>query len=475
MIRLFSVVCISLAVGIAISLASEVIIWAGLISFLIIIWFRTSRDFRLWQHLTYLALIGYSVLNYGFANWAIYIWGISLPFGHLMIFFATSLVLGQNLQYIKPLFREPIILCWISLLIITLAHLSIDFSRFGYYAIRDASFVFEGFFIVLGYAWAKELNGMSSFLRTLSGIFFLNLLYSLTFAVRYKLISISPLSGIFFPVPIVGFYTHTPFFLVLGGLYYVLLGRQTAKIPNIIYWTLALLQFGWSFAFQVRSVYLCLILSIFVLIIFSNTGTVIKAITGSAMGIIFLLALVTTFGIEIPGRLGYIAPDFFLHHFKSIFLVPETPALGSIHWRLELFSEIWARWSHSLASVCFGEGFGRPLIDFTLFGVMVRQPHNTHITFLMRLGLLGLLLWILMNLRITFLFLTQLSQYSRGSDNHNLAIWLFLFYISGLVLTTFQPWLEFSYGAVPFFVFLGFAVGTTQKETPTAKIQISSK
>lgn len=43
------------------------------------------------------------------------------------------------------------------------------------------------------------------------------------------------------------------------------------------------------------------------------------------------------------------------------------------------------------------EGFGKPLLEHmaTRQGVAVRQPHNTHLSVLARLGLVGVAFWIL--------------------------------------------------------------------------------
>ncbi|MFB3104782.1 MAG: hypothetical protein ACE1ZA_07630, partial [Pseudomonadales bacterium] len=47
---------------------------------------------------------------------------------------------------------------------------------------------------------------------------------------------------------------------------------------------------------------------------------------------------------------------------------------------------------------------------------------------------------------------------------HDLVLWCFLFYVLGLFVTSIQPRLEFSYGAIPFSLIVGFALGVLQHE-----------
>src|ERR1700737_4454924 len=114
---------------------------------------------------------------------------------------------------------------------------------------------------------------------------------------------------------------------------------------------------------------------------------------------------------------------------------------------------------NSIVMATIGEGFGQPFLHFeNAQNVVVRQPHNSHITVLIRLGALGFLAWLLMNVRILTSLLRFLRNSQRHPIRHGLALWLLLFYVIGIVETTFEPWLEFSNGAVPFYFFAGFAL-----------------
>jgi len=210
--------------------------------------------------------------------------------------------------------------------------------------------------------------------------------------------------------------------------------------------------------------YVGIIVTMLMLVLFSGIRKGAKIASALALGLVVLLVIVGTSGIELKGRVGPVDSGFYFQHLKGILLNPEAPAVGSVFWRIKILSEVWNRWTASPATVVLGEGFGKPLIDFrTPEGVAVRQPHNTHLTILVRLGLIGLITWVFINWRIFALFIRALRRYQRGTLDHDLALWFLIFYVLGMLLTTVQPWLEFSYGAIPFFTLVGFALGFIQK------------
>lgn len=345
----------------------------------------------------------------------------------------------------------------------SLVHLFIDIPRFGAYAVRDASFPIEGIFGLIGFLWARKIKHANMFLKALSVLFFINFIYSLTFPIREELQAISPISGLFLQVPLFGFYSQTALFLMSGALFYFLVASRISVWPSLVFYLLALLQVAWLLVFQVRSMYVGIIVVVLLLILFSGIRRGLKPAFGIALGIISLIIIVPTFDIEIPGRIGPTEPEFLVQHFQSIFLILGTPAEGSARWRIELLPEIWERWTASTMTILIGEGFGRPLIDFYLAGgIAVRQPHNTHLSVLVRLGIFGLFLWFLIQWRILSLFLSKMRSLPRGSFERDVVLWFFLFYVLGILVTTTQPWLEFSYGAIPFFILTGFALGWMQ-------------
>lgn len=414
-----------------------------------------------WQKLAFFSLTGYMILNYGFANWTFHLGKIVIPIGHLFSFVALILALSRNTDSFNPFVRKPIVICWLLLLVMSIIHLVIDIPKYKAYAIRDVSFIVEGIFLLLGFIWARNLNNIKLFTRVLTIVFFLNFIYSLSFPFRDIILSLSPVSGIFQQVPVFGFYQQTSLFLLAGALFYLLVANQVFKARPKIFLILAILQAGWSLVFQERSIYIGIILVILILIVDSkdNRGGVRVAIS-LVFGICILFITLSISGISIKGRMGQVNFDFFLQHARSLLLVSDTPGVGTVNWRINLFYEVWNRWTASLVNIIAGEGFGQALIDFHLnSGIAVRQPHNTHITIVMRLGLIGIAIWGIMQWKVFSLFIRSLRNTRQNSFKHNLFLWLFLFYIISMLYTSVQPWLEFSYGAIPFFTIIGFTLG----------------
>lgn len=430
---------------------------------LLILWLTLGR-LRLWRLLATATLTGYVVLNYGFTNLALPI-ALPVPVGYILAFLALGIAVLGHSSEVKSLLREPVVWCWLTLAGMSLLHLVGDVSTYGTYAIRDSSFVAEGVFLLLGFLWARSRGGVDSFVRVLAFLFAANLAYALTYHFSGLLQSISPVSGVFRDVPILGSYTHTPVFLILGALFYALLGARVTRWPLPVVAGLVITQAGWSLVFQGRSVYVAAVLAVLILAWLYSVRAAARIGAGIIVGVLLLLAATSIFGVALPGRLGTVSAEFLVQHFRSMFLEPDTPAVGSAQWRLQLIPEVLDRWLQTPSTVLVGEGFGQPLISHVgTTGVQTRQPHNTHLTVLARLGIVGLAVWIFMLARIGCLLVVGSLSARRGAPfDRSVRVWLTIFFAIGALLTTVQPWLEFSYGAVPFFTVIGFALGYLQE------------
>jgi len=449
-----------IAVGCAVAIAYATTVTLFIVGTLVLlgVLLFATRAFILWQKLAFVALAGFVILSYGFANWTL-VPGKPIIVGHLLLLAALVLALRRRRYGAAAFLDEPVVLWWLLLVGLSVSHLVFDIPRYGTYAVRDASFVFEGLFMLLGFISARNAAETPSFLNALAVMFLLNTVYSLTYPIVDTLVAISPVSGIFQPVTLLGSYDHTPLYLVAGGLYYLLIMRHMRSWHPGLILTLGALQIAWSFVFQSRSVYIATGVALVLLVFVGGVrrgGRVLTIITGS---MVVFFALIAVTGSVIQGRVGEVGPDFLWRHVQSLALDPNTPSEGTVQWRLDLWSELRERWTVSSSTMAVGEGFGQPLIDFQdSANVVVRQPHNTHITVLVRLGILGFVVWLLMHWSILASLLRGLRGARRESLSGDLALWLLLLYVLGVVFTTFQPWLEFSYGAIPFYFFVGVAL-----------------
>ncbi len=425
-----------------------------------------ARHLRGEEFLAFSALLGHMVLNYGFANWSVRIGDVPLPIGHLLAFSALGLALLRSHGSIGGIFREPAIICVVLLLALSLPHLLMDFRRYGAYALRDTSFVVEGLFLVLGIVLARHGGSRKRFTAVLGVIFLANFLHALTFPVSDLVRDYSPASGIFLSVPVLGNYRQTAFFLVAGACFFLLTGRNLPRWQARILGGLAILQIAWSFFFQLRSAYIGIFITVGLVLLFRGwrRGRSFVLAVLCAVGLLF--SFLTTVGTTFSGRKGPMDVQFFGGHVQSLVLAEGAPAVGSARWRLELLPEVWERWTAHPSRIFFGEGFGEPLIDHyrTDRAVATRQPHNTHLSVLLRLGLLGFLVWAVLLWRIFRVLLGSVRAVPIADPRHGLRLWFLLFFLLGLFETTVQPWLEFSYGAIPFFLLAGFGMAFAEEK-----------
>lgn len=420
--------------------------------------------------LAFSALAGFIVLNYGFNNWPLQLAGLSLPLGHVLAVSALFLLAVGQKKSLKSLWRTPLIWAWAGLMLLSAAHLIYDIPRFRGWAVRDASFVAEGAFLGLGFLFSVSAHRREIFLRFLSIVFSINFVYTLTYPFFADTLQmISPVGGIFRPVPLLGFYSSTSHFLLLGALFSLWQAQRHKGWTRYGLWLLAVVQVGWTFIFQARSIYLSMLLSVVIILVFLGwRKALVLAGTYVVAFVVFLvvISILVGAGLPIRGRIGDVEPGFYWRHLLSIwyaFFSPTSavPALGSAIWRLRVWREALGHWLATPETIVVGEGFGQVLINFELGNdVAVRQPHNIFLTVLARLGLVGFALWVWMQVQILLLFWQALCLSSRLRPSEGLlALWLFISYLSGMLLASVQPWLEFSYGAIPFFTTIGFSLG----------------
>jgi len=442
---------------------------------------RTMVKLSLWQNIVVISLTGLLVLSYGLANLAVDV-VVAVPVAHLLMFSALILALRRRLHTLKPLLQEPTCWCLAGLFLLTSIHLTMEIPRYGLYALRDANFVLESVFLLLGYLWAVRRRAAQSWIQLFSGLFILHLAYVFTYPLLSDFLrDIGPVSGIFLDVPLLGSYAHLSLVLLYGAFFYVLLEDHLPSWPRFVVPALVLVQGAWLVIDQSRAMYIGILVAL-VFLVFVRAGKhALRLALQAGLGIIILFGCISLFSVELKGRVVLVTPPSVAQHAMGLAITlgedltealstgssedadeeqPLGPAQGSVIWRVQRFKEAWQRWKASPVTRLIGEGFGLPLTDHELGGgVVVRQPHNTHLTVLARLGVVGLVLWIVMHGRIACLFLRTILRRSASGVKHRLMLWLSVCYVLGMVLTTFQPWLEFSYGAIPLYVFLGFALG----------------
>jgi O-antigen ligase len=435
---------------------------------------------EIWQLFILLIMTAYFILNYGFDNLAVF----QVPVGDLLMFLALVLVLvGKEREMLRSAMHDPAVVCMIALLLLSCAHLLFDVPQYGLYALRDSSMLFEAVFLVLGIIWAQDAKNTQILMRWLFFIFLANLFYSYTFPWGEQIRSISPSAGVFHPVPLLGNYQQSAIWLLLGALFFVWLGPSLVRWPRWVLLLLAAAQLGGLAILQVRSMYVGIVVVFLLLLVLGESRKAFRFASTLAWGtavLVAVLLVVSATGVQLQGRMGPVDFSFIVNQTKTLFDLGDANARMSHDVdRSGWYQEVWNRIQSSPSNLIVGEGFGQALISFeNEDGVPVRQPHNSSLTVLARLGFVGLSIWLLFIVLVFARYLRFLWFSTKSSEVSSLVVWLLCTFVLSLLQASVQPSLEFSSGACPFYFLAGIGLGIVRghkREQVPVTLTISSK
>jgi len=409
----------------------------------------------------------YIVLNHGFANLTIHPVGVPLIVGHALMFSGLFLAVGTSHRYVFREMREPAMVSLIALMVLAALHLIGDTAEHGLYAIRDSSVFLEGVFLLLGLLWAREERAAECALRWLLPVFVLNLVYTMTYPWRETVQAASPVSGIFRPVAIVGHYNQSYLYLLAGALFCLWLGPRVAHWPGWVWKLLVAAQLLCLTLVQTRSMYVGVVVVLLVVVLLGEFRQWVKIASSVGSALLIFVLLTSSLGIELEGRLGPTRLDFLWDQVRSLSGEAGTPGM-SVEGRMRWYRETWDRVVSSDGNFLIGEGFGEPLLSNAIGkeGVAIRQPHNTHLSVMARLGLVGAAIWAIFHLSILARFARTLRRKQRLNRSfYELSAWFLLYYLLSMLVTSVQPLLEFSYGAIPFYLLMGLVLGLMRRSS----------
>jgi O-antigen ligase len=414
---------------------------------------------ELWQALLLIALTGYMLLSYGFENLAFHIGGFPILISYGLMYAALALAVFRYRHLMTRALHEPAILCMLGLFAIALLHLAVDMPSYGIWAVRDATMCLDGIFMLLGLLWAMKPNSSVFLTKWLMAVFVLNLFYSFTQPWGEKLWSWSPQSGVFLSVPLLGNFNGRGDVLMYGVVFCICVGGYVIKRPSWLMLFLAGVQFLGIAIAQTRRMYVGAVVVLIILVLVGEAKKFAKLLILLPASVIVILLVTTVGGFEISGRVGTINLDFFKDHIRSIHDSEGTPG-SAVESRFIMADEAL---QHFRAHPVLGEGFGRPLlneIDQTN-GAVTRMPHNSSLSYLARLGIIGFALWIAFHFCLIKRFINVLRQRSSYDDKRlfALVLWFFLFYVLFMIGSLVEGPFEFPSGAVPFYFLMGFALG----------------
>jgi len=424
-----------------------------------------NQGFAMWQLLTLIGLAGYILLNYGFENLSIHVAGLPFIFGYALMYLALMLAILSSPDVFTVLRKEAAIF-WLGLLVLqTSLHLLFDFPRYGLWAVRDASMFNDSIFICLGFFWAAKQSTVEPLVKWLFGILAINLIYALSFPWADKIKDWSPSSGVFLEVPVFGFYHGTYIYLLAGTLFCLLLSQTVLRLPVWLNLSLVLLQLFGIALHQDRSMYIGIVCSVVLLVLTREKRAAIKLSSVVLAAVLCVYVVSTVWQVEIPGRIGPVSLDFFREHLRSISGAEGTPG-SSVQSRLDWFEQAL---NHFYSSPWVGVGFGQPLIDYLddrNHFAAVRQPHNSGLSILARLGVVGLICWVAFHICLLKRYVYALRRrHSKDTFSSGLVLWLVLLYMIFMIVLQVEPGLEFPSGAVPFYFFVGLSLGMIRYRT----------
>ena len=182
---------------------------------------------------------------------------------------------------------------------------------------------------------------------------------------------------------------------------------------------------------------------------------------------IFFTFLINFFGINLNERLYNFNIKFLYQHFISL-LVPFTDLMidsdlqaqvSTAEVRLNWWKSILQNSTSGIKIFLFGEGFGDPLINFyATADIPVREPHNSYITFIGRIGYLGTLAWFLFHIKIYKIIKNTYSNHSLKDNEKNIFI-IILIYLLIIIVSSFgDSMLQYPCYSIPFYFFIGICL-----------------
>jgi hypothetical protein len=385
--------------------------------------------------------------------------GSGLPVGEmvLLLYLVTinySGVLGRLSLTVAIL---PFIVWWT----FGLGRAMFDFTQHGTWALRDAAHVLESLFLLVGFVFAGDPRSCERFFDWLPKLLAICVIYGLLYPFRVQLWSLSPtiMSGSGYPAPIFGSMANTADLLIMAAVYLILF-HGNRVLANVV----AVMIIGYTVAiFQARTLYLILFAVFGFMVLYRRS--IVGNLSFLAVFAGFLLALITLVGLHFQGRLGAtFSADFLVAHFLAIFGIcdPSFPGVCSaaegVDQRLEWWTHIYDSMIGDPFKLLLGLGYGLPLTEFHgNSGAQVREPHNSYVSVIARIGIIGAVAWGTMMIELlrrwhnTFVR-CHLVGWREGE---NRLMVLMVFFISTWVLALGEDGFEKPYNIIPFYFFWG--------------------
>lgn len=407
---------------------------------------------------------GYLILAYAFMLLRIPPTGFGIPLGELLL---IVILLGIDLPRVlsrmgAAVLLTPFLLWWG----LGFGRLAFDIIDRGFWALRDATPLIESLYLIAGFSLGANSNAIERLAHWLRPIIVISCVYGLSYVFADKIMAISPtLSGASGQsVPIFGSFATTGTMLLWGAFACLTAPAQRPAIRMLQTLVAAFLIAFALVVLQMRTTYLQLAALAGLLLFVRPRALGRLGVTFPVL--LFLFLIIAAFDLRVSGRLtSQISLSFFSDHLQAIFGVGATgqgavaEAAGGVPLRLRWWSRIYDELTADPLALLIGLGYGIPLTDFRdSLGVVTREPHNSVVSVVARLGLIGLVSWIWMQVELFRAGLRTYRNYRRTAHNDaaRLVLLIIAFAILTLVGCVGEDNMEKPYYAIPYYAFWGF-------------------
>lgn len=406
-------------------------------------------------------LAGYLLFNYPFMQLRIPPVGFGLPLGELLLVLVllTTDVSRVLLRLNTTVVMLPFLVWW-----------GWGFARFlhdtahkGFWAFRDSTQLVESLFLIVGFTLAAQPGMVERLARWLRPTLFGACVFGLLSMYETQISAISPtLPGASGQgIPILAPFA-TPGTMLLWGACFCMIIPCQSQARRTRFTLLAGLLVAYALlVVQARTTYLQLLAVAGLM--FLCRPRALRPLAFAIPMLFVVLVVISAFDLRISGRLtSDISPTFLWDHILSIFGIGEgglTAAANGVDLRLDWWQHIYDQLTSDGVTLLTGLGFGVPLTNFRdPLGVLVREPHNSVISVAARLGLIGILAWIWMQIE---LFRAGLRAYfdcrrSGRTEAASLLLLCLAFVVLTIASCFGEDAMEKPYNAIPYYALWGF-------------------
>ncbi len=406
----------------------------------------------------------YLILNVGFELVRFPPVGPGIPAGELMLAICLCVISSRRLLPVmaKEVWLLPVLMWWG----LSLSRALIDVRSGGVWAFRDASQAIESLYLIVGFWFANSETSLLYFFRWLRRLFVVAICYGLLYPVSGTLQNFSPkVSGLGTSATPIFFSQGNTIALLLWGACWLLIeppkNGKSALGRDIF--AGFLIAFAVAFG-QSRTVDLQVLMLGGLLLAIRRK---VAAKWGMVMlfGVLIIVAISVS-GITLKGRLGQkVSLDFIAQHFETITgksgggstVQGEAEGVSlRINWWRHIYSEL----RESPRNAIFGLGYGMPLTTFMGRTAITREPHNSYISVIGRLGISGMVMWIMMQASLYWSWWRsfKLCRAMGWRPDQNNLILILIFHFLTLVMMMGETGMEVPYWAIPYYFFFGIVL-----------------